>query len=111
MPIPLTYPGVYIEEVPGGVRTITGTPTSIAAFVGRAPRGPSDDSQTIFNGGDFTRLFGGLAVNYPLTYAVRGLFANGGGQTVIVRAAKNALLTRTDFSIPSGSIACASSLS
>ena len=30
----LTYPGVYIEEVPSGVRTITGVATSITAFVG-----------------------------------------------------------------------------
>lgn len=31
-----TYPGVYIEEVPRGVRAITGVATSIAAFVGFA---------------------------------------------------------------------------
>ena len=35
MPAQLTYPGVYIEEVPSGVRTIMGVATSIAAFVGR----------------------------------------------------------------------------
>jgi phage tail sheath protein FI len=39
MPQPLTYPGVYIEEVPSGVRTIVGVATSITAFLGRAPRG------------------------------------------------------------------------
>ena len=32
MPVVLTYPGVYIEEVPSGVRTITGVATSIALF-------------------------------------------------------------------------------
>lgn len=88
MSIPLTYPGVYIEEVPSGVRTIVGVPTSVAAFVGRAPRGPIDEPTTIFNFGDFTRLFGGLSVDYPLTYAVRSFFANGGGQAVVVRAFK-----------------------
>ena len=40
MTVPLTYPGVYIEEVPSGVRTITGVATSIALFIGWAPRGP-----------------------------------------------------------------------
>ena len=35
MPITPTYPGVYIEEIPSGVRTITGVATSIAAFVGK----------------------------------------------------------------------------
>ena len=34
MPTVLNYPGVYIEELPSAVRTITGVPTSIAAFVG-----------------------------------------------------------------------------
>ena len=43
MPVALSYPGVYIEEVPSGVRTITGVATSITAFVGRALRGPVDD--------------------------------------------------------------------
>ena len=33
MPVTPTYPGVYIEEIPSGVHTITGVATSIAAFV------------------------------------------------------------------------------
>ena len=41
MPISVTYPGVYIEEIPSGVQTITGVATSIAAFVGWAPRDQS----------------------------------------------------------------------
>jgi phage tail sheath protein FI len=40
MPVSPTYPGVYIEEIPSGVRTITGVATSITGFVGRALRGP-----------------------------------------------------------------------
>ena len=36
MPQQLTYPGVYIEEVSGGVRTIVGVATSVTAFLGRA---------------------------------------------------------------------------
>ena len=35
----VSYPGVYIEEVPSGVRTITGVATSITAFIGRTLRG------------------------------------------------------------------------
>ena len=42
MPVLTTYPGVYIEEIPSGVHTITGVATSITAFVGRALRGPTD---------------------------------------------------------------------
>ena len=35
-----TYPGVYIEEVPSGVRTIAGVSTSVAAFIGTFSKGP-----------------------------------------------------------------------
>lgn len=34
MPVTPTYPGIYIEEIPNGVRTITGVATSITAFIG-----------------------------------------------------------------------------
>jgi uncharacterized protein len=60
MPSPLTYPGVYIEELPSTVRTITGVPTSITAFVGRAWKGPVDDPVQISSFADFERIFGGL---------------------------------------------------
>ena len=33
MPIALTYPGVYIEEIPSGVRTITGVASSIICLI------------------------------------------------------------------------------
>ena len=85
MPVTPTYPGVYIEEIPSGVRTITGVATSITAFIGRAPRGPTNDPTTIFSFSDFERMFGGLSVDYALSYAVRGFYLNGGGQAIIVR--------------------------
>ncbi|HYT16157.1 MAG TPA: phage tail sheath C-terminal domain-containing protein [Burkholderiales bacterium] len=85
MPAALTYPGVYIEEIPSGVHTITGVATSITAFVGRARRGPTDDAVTINSYGDFERVFGGLWVDSTLGYAVRDFFLNGGSQAVIVR--------------------------
>jgi phage tail sheath protein FI len=58
MPATLTYPGVYIEEVPSGVRTIVGVATSITAFVGRARRGPTNRAVTINGFADFERIFG-----------------------------------------------------
>lgn len=36
MPVTPTYPGVYVEEIPSGVRTITGVATSITASHTRA---------------------------------------------------------------------------
>jgi len=88
MPITPTYPGVYIEEIPSGVRTIVGVATSITAFIGRTLRGPVNESVTINSFGDFERLFGGLNVNYPLSYAVRDFYLNGGSQAIIVRLYK-----------------------
>jgi len=85
MPSTYTYPGVYVEEVPSGVRTITGVATSVAAFVGRARRGPTDRASIINSFADFERRFGGLWTASAMSYAVRDFFRNGGGQAVIVR--------------------------
>src|SRR6266545_6163645 len=85
MPVNPTYPGVYVEEIPSGVRTIVVVATSITAFLGRAVRGPVNDPRTVFNYGDFERTFGGLHVDYPMSYAVRDFFLNGGSEAVIVR--------------------------
>ena len=85
MPIAPTYPGVYVEEIPSGVRTIVGVATSITAFIGRALRGPVNEAITINNFGDFERIFGGLWVESSLGYAVRDFYLNGGSQAVIVR--------------------------
>jgi hypothetical protein len=85
MPSTLTYPGVYIEEIPSGVRTITGVATSITAFLGKALRGPTDEPITITSFSDFERIFGGLHRDFTLSYAVRDFFVNGGSRAVIVR--------------------------
>lgn len=85
MPVIPTYPGVYIEEVPSGVRTITGVATSISAFIGRAERGPVNDPVTINSFGDYERRFGGLWLKSTMSFAVRDFFLNGGAQAIIVR--------------------------
>jgi phage tail sheath protein FI len=85
MPVQPTYPGVYIEEIPSGIRTITGVATSITAFVGRAKQGPVNDPVTINSFGDFERTFGGLWAESSLGYAVRDFYLNGGSQAIIVR--------------------------
>jgi uncharacterized protein len=85
MPVQVSYPGVYVQEIPSGVRTITGVATSTTAFIGRAPYGPDDVPVTVNSYGDFERIFGGLWVGSTLGYAVRDFFLNGGGQAIIVR--------------------------
>src|SRR6266568_9566041 len=85
MPVQPTYPGVYIEEIPSGVHTITGVATSITAFIGRALLGPVNEPITINSFGDFERFYGGLQVDCPMSYAVRDFYNNGGSQAIIVR--------------------------
>lgn len=85
MQVSVSYPGVYIQEVGSGVRTVSGVSTSIAAFVGRTARGPVNQPVSCFSFGEFTRRFGGLWANAPMTYAVDDFYANGGGQAEIVR--------------------------
>jgi len=85
MSVTLSYPGVYIQEVPSGVRTVASVATSITAFVGRSLLGTVEEPTDCFSFGEFIRRFGGLAADFPLTYAVRDFFANGGSQATIVR--------------------------
>jgi phage tail sheath protein FI len=87
MPAQLTYPGVYVEEIPSGVRTITGVATSIAAFVGWAPRGPVDQAGHVLSWGDYARTFGGLNRDSAMSYAVSQFFAAGGQDAYIIRIA------------------------
>ena len=85
MPTTPTYPGVYIQELPSAVHPITGVATSIGAFVGYTARGIDNRAQQIFSFSDYERLYGGLASNSELSYAVQQFFANGGTQAWVVR--------------------------
>lgn len=87
MPTALLQPGVYIEEVSSGVRTITGVATSIALFVGWAPRGPVDKAQRLTSFPDFERHYGGLDTRSLLGYSVRHFYDNGGADAYILRLA------------------------
>ena len=101
MPTTPTYPGVYIEEIPSGVRTITGVATSITAFVGRALRGLVNEPTRIASFSDFERVFGGLWSESTMSYAVQQYFLNGGSDAIIVRVHNDA--DRADAELPTGS--------
>src|ERR1700730_7911591 len=85
MPLALTYPGVYVEEIPSGVRTIVGVATSITAFVGRAVRGPVNEPWEVDSSADCQRALGGIGARYPMSYAIKDFFMNGGARALIVR--------------------------
>jgi phage tail sheath protein FI len=90
MPATVTYPGVYIEEIPSGVRTITGVATSIGAFVDYFPTGPMNQAVQILNLGSFNKQFGGsdpsgLDQRSEASYGIQQFFLNGGTEAYVVR--------------------------
>ncbi|MEO8455611.1 MAG: phage tail sheath subtilisin-like domain-containing protein [Sphingomicrobium sp.] len=87
MPAALTYPGVYIEELSSGVRTITGVATSIALFIGWAPKGPVDRAVRLTSFADYQRTYGGLDLRSQLGYAVGQFYDNGGSDAYVIRLA------------------------
>jgi Bacteriophage tail sheath protein len=85
MPAAISYPGIYLDEIPSGVHTIPGVATSIVAVVGRASRGPTNQTVTINSFAEFENIFGGLWSESSLGFAVRDFYLNGGNQATIVR--------------------------
>lgn len=89
MPVQTSYPGVYIEEIPSGVNTITGVATSIAAFFGQASEGPIDKAVRILSYADFQRVFGAPHPDGELETSVRLFFQNGGTDCYVIRLVKS----------------------
>ena len=87
MPINPTYPGVYVEEIPSGVHTITGVATSIAAFIDTFERGPLDYAVHLLSMSDFERFMGGLDTTSEASYAIQQFFQNGGTEAYVIRVA------------------------
>jgi len=96
---PVSFPGVFVEELPTGVHSIPGVPTSIAAFVGCTRRGPVDSPIAIRSFTDFERRFGRLRKECALGFTVRDFFRNGGREALIVRLRRpgGAPLRKSDF--------------
>lgn len=86
----VSYPGVYIQEVASGVRTITSVSTSITAFVDFFREGPMNRAVEIYGLSDFAREFGGLDARSEASYAISQFFLNGGGTALVVRTASGA---------------------
>jgi len=66
---------------------IAPAPTGVAAFVGRAARGPVNHPVALATFAEFQRLFGGLHVDCAMAYAVRDFFLNGGRAAIVLRLA------------------------
>src|SRR5689334_11925927 len=105
-------PGVYVEEVPSGIKPIAGVGTSTAGFVGgvadnvtmpvlpgrtgdkAADRYPVADTGTpklVTGWEQFKNAFGDVQTgNRTLAHAVYGFFNNGGGRCWVSRVAPDA---------------------
>lgn len=91
MPVAVSYPGVYVQELPSGVRTIVGVGTSVGMFLGRTKTGQLNKPVQCLNYEDFTRAFSSDYAGSDLARAVRLFFSNGGTQCYVMRIAKGAL--------------------
>ncbi len=85
----VSYPGVYVEEVPSGVRPIAAASTSTPAFVGLAEMGPDDAAKRITNWTEFQRHYGTFINDGYLAESVFQFFNNGGQQCYIVRVTRS----------------------
>ncbi len=85
MPTQITYPGVYIQELPSGTHTVTGVATSIAAFVGCLGSGDFDTPVLCQSFADFETAFGGLDAAFPASFQVYQFFLNGGTEAWVSR--------------------------
>lgn len=81
----VTYPGVYVEEVPSGVRPIAAVSTSVAGFIGVAEKGPTEETVKVFNFTEYQNRYGGFLPHSYLSHAVLQFFNNGGTQCYIRR--------------------------
>jgi phage tail sheath protein FI len=98
--VSVSYPGVYVQEVPSGVHTITGVATSIAAFFGRTQKGSMNQAVRVLSPSDFSRAFGDQP--YPhsdLFHSVRQFFDNGGSDCYVVRLADEETAHKADVTL------------
>ena len=93
MNVPLTHPGVYIDESPTRVRSIPGVDTAITAFIGSALRGVENEPVLIQDFGVYERTFGSLSLLHPMSFAVSQFFKNGGQKALVVRVVRRGVAT------------------
>ncbi len=85
MPVQVSYPGVYIEEIPTTAQTVTAASTSATLFADFFPRGPMDTAIRVDSWTEFMRHFGGLDQRSEASYGIYQFFNNGGQTAWVVR--------------------------
>lgn len=87
MPVAVSYPGVYVQELPSGVRTIVGVATAIGMFLGRSKMGELRKSVRCLSYADFERNFSAEYGGSDLAREVRLFYDNGGADCYVMRLA------------------------
>jgi phage tail sheath protein FI len=77
--------GVFIEEVPSSVQTITSASTSNFGVVGFTPSGRTNKATLVRSWNEFYNTFGGLSKNSYTGYVLAAFFNNGGQTAYVVR--------------------------
>ncbi|TVS00162.1 MAG: hypothetical protein EA406_01235 [Rhodospirillales bacterium] len=90
MAVATSYPGVYVQEVPSGVRTIASVSTSVTMFIGATRQGPINVPRRLFNFSDFSRQFGDDSAVGDMARHVKLFFLNGGTDCYVTRIAEGA---------------------
>lgn len=81
----ISYPGVYIEEIPSGMKKIRFVPTSITGIVGSFVKGPLNVAKRVKSWKECTHIFGELNKKHLASYSVKQFFDNGGTTLWVVR--------------------------
>ncbi|MCX4247474.1 phage tail sheath subtilisin-like domain-containing protein [Paraliomyxa miuraensis] len=102
MAVQVSYPGVYIQEVSSGARTITGVSTSVAMFVGFTSQGPLNKPTLLFSFTDYERAFGPDTSASEMATQVRLFFQNGGERCYVMRIADNAVAATSTMANEAG---------
>ena len=102
MPVNPTYPGVYVQEIPSGVRTIAGVSTSVALILGRAAQGPLNKPIQCLSFSDYERNFSSDSSLGEMTQQTKLFFANGGSQCYVMRLANSAIASTVTLQTPAG---------
>src|SRR5262249_28968277 len=102
MPVSPTYPGVYVQEIPSGVRTIVGVSTAIGMFLGTSKKGPISEPIRCVSYSDFARSFSEDPAGGNLADYVKLFFLNGGTDCYVMRIANGATQSQVDLKSETG---------
>ena len=90
MAVAVSYPGVYVQEVPSGVRTISGVSTSVGLFIGFTKSGPVSKPTRCFSYTDYVRAYGDDTTAGDMARHVKLAFLNGMTDCYVLRIAEGA---------------------